>query len=510
MNERQFLEQVRANDGLRHAVLRMVEVDRAACSCVFELVTDLPYTKEDETAALSAARQAVAPPLCASVHIVKLVADEQLVRSKVKSYLASTRAAASACIAAEDIEVALGDPVRFTLGVDEQERAFFARDERLLPDIERMLAKNFCGRFEGSLVYKEKVPVSVAEEEEELPTGFEQPAVRTFRVENFEAIDAPDTPKIATYIADCNFPANSLTVCGEIAFVQERTTQKGRRYLRFAVNDTTGTLGFSYFPKKKTEEKIAQLKAGDSIVCTGANELYNGSLGFTARYINRGTLPAGFVAEERKSKPVPAHYARVAPERITDYNQLNLFEQGVLPDDLVQNTFVVFDLETTGLNTSPASGRMDAITEIGAVKIVGGEIRERFSTLVDPERKLDAEIVKLTGITDDMLKGAPKIAEVIPDFYKFCDGCLLVAHNAPFDSKFIRYYGEEEGYMFKHKVYDTVSIAQSFLYLSNYKLNTLADHYGIVFNHHRAADDALATAKIFIEMIKAKKCLPKA
>ena len=64
--------------------------------------------------------------------------------------------------------------------------------------------------------------------------------------------------------------------------------------------------------------------------------------------------------------------------------------------------------------------------------------------------------------------------------------------------------------MFEQKVYDTVSIAQSFLYLNNYKLNTLADHYGVVFRHHRASDDALATAKIFIEMIKAKKCLPKA
>ena len=201
---------------------------------------------------------------------------------------------------------------------------------------------------------------------------------------------------------------------------------------------------------------------------------------------------------------------RVAPEHFTDYNQLNLFEQGALPDDLVRNTFVVFDLETTGLNTSPASGRMDAITEIGAVKIIGGEIREQFSTLVNPERKLEADVVKLTGITDDMVKDAPKIAEVIPDFYKFCDGCLLVAHNAPFDSKFIRYYGEAEGYMFEQKVYDTVSIAQSFLYLNNYKLNTLADHYGVVFRHHRASDDALATAKIFIEMIKAKKCLPKA
>ena len=511
MNEQEFLARVHASEGLRHAVLRAIEVDRASNICTFELVTDLPHTEEDEKAALAAVRAAVPQALRARVRFIKLVADEQLVRNKIKTYLAATRAAASACIAAEDIGVTLGDPIRFTLGVDGQERSFFERDERLLPDIEAMLSRNFCGRFEGAYADKVKERQDEEEEsEEEEPTVQEALPVRTFRVENFEPIDEPSTPKIATYIADCDFQSQSLTVCGEITFVQERTTQKGKRYLRFSISDTTGTLGFSYFLRKKTEEKILELKQGDSIVCTGANELYNGSLGFTARYINRGTVPEGFVPEKRKSKSAPAHYTRVSPVRITDYNQLNLFEQSALPDDLVKNTFVVFDLETTGLNTSPASGRMDAITEIGAVKIIGGEIREQFSTLVNPERKLDAEIVKLTGITDDMLADAPKIAEVIPDFYKFCDGCLLVAHNAPFDSKFVRYYGEEEGYMFEQKVYDTVSIAQSFLYLSNYKLNTLADHYGITFNHHRAADDALATAKIFIEMIKAKKCLPKA
>ncbi len=506
MNEQEFLEQVRASEGLRGAVLRGIEVDRGAKTCVFELVTDRPHSRADEEAAAAAAAAAAPAPFRTGVRLIKLVADEQLVRNKIKSFLAATRSAASACIAAEDIEVSLGDPVRFTLGVDAQERSFFEKDEDLLPSIERMLSHNFCNRFEGAYKEKEK-PREEIEEEEEMPAA-EQNEPRTFKAENFSAIDEADAPRIATYIADCNFASSSLTVCGTITYVQERTTQKGRRYLRFAITDTTGTLGFSYFPKKKTEEKIMALKPGDSILCNGSNEVYNGSLGYTARCINRGSLPQGFVPERRKSRPVPPHYTRVFPERITDYNQLNLFEQGTLPKDLVQNTFVVFDLETTGLNTSPASGRMDSITEIGAVKIEGGEIRERFSTLVDPERKLDAEVVKLTGITDEMLKGAPKIGEVIPDFYKFCDGCLLVAHNAPFDSKFIRYYGEADGYMFDHKVYDTVSIAQSFLYLSNYKLNTLADHYGIVFNHHRAADDALATAKIFIEMIKAKKCLP--
>lgn len=158
------------------------------------------------------------------------------------------------------------------------------------------------------------------------------------------------------------------------------------------------------------------LKVGDWVVCTGANEMFNERLSFTARYINRGRAPQDFVPEKRPGKPVPAHYAIVAPEKLTDYSQLNLFEQSALPEDLVKNTFVVFDLETTGLVNVPAGGKMDAITEIGAVKIIGGEIREKFTTLVNPERKLDDEIVRITGITDDMLKDAPKIAEVIPDF----------------------------------------------------------------------------------------------
>ena len=98
---------------------------------------------------------------------------------------------------------------------------------------------------------------------------------------------------------------------------------------------------------------------------------------------------------------------------------------------------------------------------------------------------------------------------MIADFYKFSHDCILVGHNIMFDYKFIRHYGEREGYLFDQKMYDTLSISQEVLRLSNYKLNTLADHYGFSFNHHRAYDDAFVTAKIFIELIKERKSLPK-
>ena len=166
--------------------------------------------------------------------------------------------------------------------------------------------------------------------------------------------------------------------------------------------------------------------------------------------------------------------------------------------------YIVIDTETTGLSVRKGA----KLIEIGAVKIVRGEISEKFTTLVNPERKLEEENIKITGITDDMVRDAPKIGEVIPDFFKFCEGCDLVGHNVQFDFKFISYYGAQDDYMFEQKTYDTVTLAQSMLFLSNYKLNTVADYYGIKFNHHRAFDDALATAKIFIELIKAKKCLP--
>ena len=180
-----------------------------------------------------------------------------------------------------------------------------------------------------------------------------------------------------------------------------------------------------------------------------------------------------------------------------------------MPECLKGHSFVVFDLETTGLNSSPVSGNMDKIIEIGAYKIEEGEITECFSTFVNPERKLSEEIINLTGITEEMVADAPRTEDVMPDFYKFCYGSVLVGHNiAGFDFKFVDHYCANQGYILERKIIDTIPLSQELLFLSNYKLNTVADKFGVTFNHHRATDDALATAKIFIELIRLKKSLP--
>ena len=168
--------------------------------------------------------------------------------------------------------------------------------------------------------------------------------------------------------------------------------------------------------------------------------------------------------------------------------------------------FLVVDFEFTTYErpVGRPRGFFSEIIEIGAVKMQGGNMTEKFSSFIACPEKLPPNIVELTGIHDEDLVGAPDIEDVLADFYKFTDGCALVGHNVMFDYRFVKYYGEEYRYFFDAKTYDTMTIGQEVLRgeVSNFKLNTLADYYDIHFNHHRAFDDALTTAKIFQKLVK--------
>ena len=160
--------------------------------------------------------------------------------------------------------------------------------------------------------------------------------------------------------------------------------------------------------------------------------------------------------------------------------------------------FVVFDIETTGF--SPTKNR---IIEIGAVKVSEGKIVDRFSTFVDPLTPIPFEIEKLTGITDDMVMGAEQIDVVLPRFLEFCEGCILVAHNARFDMSFIMENCDRQGISHDFTYVDSVGIARIFLPgQKKHTLDAVAKALGVSLeNHHRAVDDAEATAEIFVKLI---------
>jgi len=165
----------------------------------------------------------------------------------------------------------------------------------------------------------------------------------------------------------------------------------------------------------------------------------------------------------------------------------------------LDGTFIIFDVETTGLRTG-----VDRLTEIGAVKYVDGAEKSRFQTFVDPERTIPQNIVELTGITDSMVAGAPKEGEAVRKFFEFCgEDSVLVAHNASFDTEVIRSACERNGIEYNYSHIDTLVLAQSLISgIKNYKLDTISNHFKLPkFDHHRADEDAGALAAIFEKLL---------
>jgi DNA polymerase-3 subunit alpha (Gram-positive type) len=169
--------------------------------------------------------------------------------------------------------------------------------------------------------------------------------------------------------------------------------------------------------------------------------------------------------------------------------------------ELAETDFVVFDLETTGAKAPPCR-----VTEIGAYRVKNGKITEEFQTLVNPETPIPIFISQLTGITNHMVKYAPKFDEVAADFLDFIGDSILVAHNAQFDMRFLNY---EIGRIFTdYRVRNphlcTVRLSRRlFPQIENHRLKTLANYFSVsLVNHHRAAPDAHATAHIFVNLLE--------
>jgi DNA polymerase III epsilon subunit family exonuclease len=180
---------------------------------------------------------------------------------------------------------------------------------------------------------------------------------------------------------------------------------------------------------------------------------------------------------------------------------LELIETDFESRQFAETDFVVFDLETTGAKSPPCR-----VTEIGAYRVKGGRIVEEYQTLVNPETPIPTFITQLTGISNSMVRNAPKFREVAADFLDFIGNSVLVAHNAQFDMRFLnheigRVY---ENYRVANPSLCTVRLSRRLNQnVENHRLKTLADYYRVALvNHHRAGDDAHATAHIFINLLE--------
>ncbi len=367
---------------------------------------------------------------------------------------------------------------------------------------------------------------------------------------------APFTPSSITPLQDLDEASRKITVWGDV-FQTEIRDVPGRQIITIFLTDhkTSSIIKFVGAPGERFG-KVDTVQKGDTLIVKGDCNF--------DRYLNDIIIRAdGMLRVHKKTRTDDAPQKRIelhlhtklsamdglcdvaeavytaaamghSAVAITDHGVVQAYPEAMLACEAVRKTnpdfkvlygaevyfvddkvpvlageaagtiagtpFVVFDIETTGL-----SAVNDVITEIGAVVVENGEVTGSYNTFVNPGRPLSPEIVRLTGITDDMLADAPHPDDAIREFLAFVDGRVLVAHNGhDFDMRFIRAAAHRAGIACDVPDIDTLPLAQA-LYpgLSSYRLDNVAKHLEIPpFQHHRATDDAKALADIFRCMLQ--------
>ncbi|WP_077367525.1 PolC-type DNA polymerase III [Anaerosalibacter sp. Marseille-P3206] len=350
-------------------------------------------------------------------------------------------------------------------------------------------------------------------------------------------------------ISEVNINSGSVIVEGKIFDVESREIKGGKTLYIFNISDHTNSVTVKAFLKKGEKEQFeSNVKDGAYVRIQGEAVYDNYS-----RYLAIMLKSLNLVEENKrmdtsKDKRVELHLhtqmsamdgmtsfsdlAKQAKEwghsaiAITDHGVVQSFPEamdagkkyglkiiygleGYLVDDSrsivinhndeeLNTEYVVFDIETTGF--SPIN---DKITEIGAVKIKDGKIVDKYNQLINPQIPIPEKIVKLTGITDELVSNKPKVDEILPEFFDFIKGSVLVAHNASFDVGFIRHNLSNIGLKLENPVLDTLELSRVlFPNLKSHKLNIVAKHLNVSLeNHHRAVDDAKATADIFLNCL---------
>lgn len=345
--------------------------------------------------------------------------------------------------------------------------------------------------------------------------------IDTYPVKNVTAVIGKGIHERATLISSIFVEEKNFTFAGVITDLDILVSKAGKDYVKFTLTDMTSSINCMYFAKERklTKKELKKLDEGDETITKsdkGSFEyLKNGATVIVKGRIKRDVknnsyfsfltsvsfceLPSDDVVKKITNKKPYSTFKAVFPSPYIETEQVNLFGNNkiVVSGNAKNGTYVAFDLETTGLDATS-----DMIIEFGAVKIVDGVITEIFSSFVNPQIPIPERITELTGITDKDVEDAPKIDEVMPDFFKFCFGFPLIAHNIDFDYKFISCHGQKLGYYFLQERIDTLALAREKVKgLRNYKLNTVAEHLNCGdFNHHRAFDDAKTCANIFLQL----------
>jgi len=386
------------------------------------------------------------------------------------------------------------------------------------------LNNNFCGYFNLQFDINEnqviedydtllKDRLAKLQKESEL-NELLSPKRKRYPVTNKQVLIGEEINVDPQTIKDTTKVGAGVILAGKVKFLTQKTykskrTEKDKEgndvqvekpYFRFVLEDKTGNIGAVVFPSKANYHKMNLLDNGRTIIVKGDISEFNNKMEIGIKHISFCDIPTVEEIMIKNNVDIDERpYTSTRPIPFTSLRQTNFFEvEKEVPEFFIGKTFVVYDLETTGLD--PVNSE---IIEIGAIKLVDGKTTEAFSTLVKPTTRIPDVITKITNITEDMVRDAHPIESVILDFYKFTKGAILAGYNnLDFDSKFIQAASRKVGVQFLNEEQDVFVLAKAkILGLKSYKLIKVAEYLGVELNNaHRALNDVIATTEVFLKL----------
>jgi DNA polymerase III epsilon subunit family exonuclease len=412
------------------------------------------------------------------------------------------------------------DKVSITLELLEVQRNYIDSID-LNNKILKELNDNFMGNFEISISYINKEVSKEIEKEKEILDSQSIYSVnnniQTFKVNNIVKILGDDIKGEPQILSSLNGSEKNCIVAGKMTLLtknsykrretdketNEETEIEKFRY-NFSIEDFSGKTSAVIFPNKKIEEICDKIEDNREVILIADADKFRDSISLRVKAMSYCEIPKGLEVKINYKKEF-SKYINVEPLDYVDLSQAELFDimnENNVCEYLKDKDFVVFDLETTGLDFENCE-----IIEIGAVKVRNGKIIQTFETLIKPKKPIPSDATEINHITNDMVKDCLPYEKIIPDFYKFTRNSIMVAHNAEFDITFTRKFGKICGYNFDNEVVDTLAMSKKLLKgIKNYKLSTICEYLKIsLIGAHRAINDTIATAKCFIKLAEMMK-----
>ena len=461
------------------------------------------------------------------VSFIRTFADEMVVKNKVLEFLNSRNAFILNSITAENLKIDVDENTIKIEFIFDTPIYLMLSNNQFLEPFKDFLNMNFNQEIE--IILTEKKDMQVSEYTPRLIQTSDD--IGLIKISGLSMVygrrGIKTISEMPSYIANIKDPNQNCTVCGKVSefIIKEYKNKKYdsndpksgpemKKLVSFNISDTTGRIGCVAFPDEKDVVCFQLIKDGDEVIVKGKTqqdwknpEILSVSIDAVARCkIDYSSI------KYKTFKDLPLEYSCVSPEPYEDgpfsvATTLLEPQSMEVPTLLKDKTYVVFDLETTGVD--PAK---DEIIEIAACKMVNGLVTETFQTLVKPtEKRIPREVEELTHITNEMVQYCQPISKILPDFLLFCGDNVLVGHNiAGFDYLFIERYARALKYKFNNETIDTLIKAKELLPNRKvYKLTDISSDYGISHKDaHRALSDVLATAELLkilaVEMDKRK------